>query len=758
VRPADDIVTGGARFLVLLALCAALGCAKTIAPEDPVDSGGGDQPSTDVPVAGTGGGGNGGAGGIDAAPNNGFGGFGGFIIDAGSDADGCAGDACGAPEVAEQSVCGDGKLTMGEECDDNNDVGGDGCSAACAVETDFACPAPGEKCVSTVKCNDRKVTGNEQCDDGNNKDGDGCSATCTLECGWVCTVGGGCRADKCGDGKLAGSEQCDDGNVMAGDGCSPTCTLENKAVTVAEGWACTSPKGAMGCVGPTTCKPTTCGNKLQEGSEQCDDGNQATGDGCTPFCRLEPVCPPAGGPCTTACGDGLLLPIDKANGQDCDDGNTNDGDGCSSKCKQEPGFECTDVTSTPDKLVLPIVYHDFKGWNEGDAVHDHPDFQHFQGNGRGFAGIVQPALGPQGFPLHVAGCFPMAGVGYPSLLTANGCAQGTAPGPVWDPAVDWFGMWYGDNAGFNKTIVSTITLPPIAGGAFQYTDLSFFPLDGVAGTWGNTPGQAHNYGFTSAVRTWFEYKGTASLSFYGDDDVWVFINKRLAVDLGGTHQQATGSVTLDPTTGHGYVCDFVAPGNAFPSLACSPALANGHDVDLGLVMGSAYEIVVFQAERFLTESNYQLTLSGFTSTKSACVGKCGDGVVTGTEQCDLKAAMNTGAYGGCKADCTLAPYCGDKMVQTPEEQCDDGVNLATYNATKKCGPGCKWASHCGDGMIDGMYEQCDQGDNNGKGYGFCAIDCKLGPRCGDKIVQTDAGEECDGTAACDNSCKKIIVN
>jgi fibro-slime domain-containing protein len=607
--------------------------------------------------------------------------------------------------------CGNHMIEFGENCEDGNTDSGDGCSSACVQEPGWICSTEVDKpCVRMVVCGDHVIEAPETCDDGNNTDGDGCSATCTLECGWECPMGAVCRAAKCGDGMVAGKEQCDDGNNTNGDGCSANCTLESKPVGVAEGWLCTSPVvavataadggtdgGADGgapaaCKGPTTCATTNCGNKIVEGSEQCDDGNQLTGDGCSPFCRLEPTCPVGGGPCTTACGDGLLLPIDKANGQECDDGNTVDGDGCSSTCKQEDGFLCTDVSTKPDKLVLPIVFHDFKGWNEGDPAHDHPDFSHFQGNGKGWAGIVQPTLGANGVPVHVTGCFPvpMAGAGnYPALLTANGCAPGGTPapaGPAWDTTTDWFGMWYVDNATFNKTIVSTLTLPPMAGGAFQFTadgasaTGGFFPLDGMG--WGNTPTFTHNYGFTSVARTWFEYSGTASLSFFGDDDVWVFINKKLAVDLGGTHQRSSGSVTLDAANGHGYVCDFVAPGNAFPSPTCTATATgagNGHDVDLGLKIGSVYEIAVFQAERFPTESNYQLTMGGFTGTKSMCEGHCGDGKLTAPEQCDLGTAMNTGAYGGCNPDCTLAPFCGDKKV-TNGEECD---------STAGCGADCK---------------------------------------------------------------------
>ena len=51
----------------------------------------------------------------------------------------------------------------------------------------------------------------EECDDGNNIDGDGCSALCQLECG---------------NGDLDSGEECDDGNTTDGDGCSSTCQIE----------------------------------------------------------------------------------------------------------------------------------------------------------------------------------------------------------------------------------------------------------------------------------------------------------------------------------------------------------------------------------------------------------------------------------------------------------------------------------------------------------------------------------------------------
>jgi fibro-slime domain-containing protein len=567
------------------------------------------------------------------------------------------------------SKCGDGVTQAGETCDDGNAVGGDGCSSDCLADPGYTCRTPGEACVREIACGNRAIEGAETCDDGNPTDGDGCSAGCALECGWVCPPGAACRAAKCGDGLVAGGEQCDDGNATSGDGCSNLCQLEGKPATVAEGWSCVTAKGtatANGCLGPTVCKATVCGNKQKEGTEQCDDGNTVTGDGCSPFCRLEPVCPPGGGPCSTVCGSGLLLPGDK---KQCDDGNTVDGDGCSATCMIEAGFTCTNVPVNPNPLVLPIVYRDFQSWKDPGG---HPDFEHWVG--LGMAGLVAPALSTTngGVPVHVAGCV--------STISANGCASDGAP--AWDPARDWFGMWYADDPTYNKTIVQPLTFTPIAGGAFQYNNDAFFPLDGVAGTWGTTPGQGHNFGFTSVTRYWFEYTGAATLTFVGDDDVFVFINKKLAVDLGGTHSSATGSITLDAADGTGYACDFVAPGPKPAAGACDSATKKGgHVVNLGLVKGSVYEIAVFQAERHTIESHYRLTLSKFSGTKSACVGACGDGVVVPPEACDLGKAKNTGAHGGCNPDCTLAPFCGDGIVQTAAgEECD--ANGAS--CTKAC--------------------------------------------------------------------------
>ncbi|MDX2092756.1 MAG: DUF4215 domain-containing protein [Kofleriaceae bacterium] len=570
---------------------------------------------------------------------------------------------------AREPRCGDGVLDPGEVCDDGDAEGGDGCAADCSsIEPGFACGDPGTPCVPTHICGNGIVEDLETCDDRNTNSSDGCSLTCALEMGWRCDVPGiRCSAAECGDGIIAGFEECDDGGA-ATPGCSDSCVLENGFQCPTQGTACIA---------------TVCGNGVREGTEQCDDGsmngsnvvpNNNLGDGCTPLCAREPVC--ANGTCTAVCGDGAIQ-----TGEGCDDGNLHDYDGCSSTCTEEYGFVCTPSTSVePTTLPVTIVYRDFKG---NDLTGGHVDFENKNDDLQ--LGMVETSLVNN----------------KPRLV--NDIDWGSPHSSIKNRTT--FGQWYTDNA-LAKTVVSTLPMTRTGSGTYVFDDGTFFPLDGIG--WQDTSvpvgereisRSSHNFSFTSELRYWFKWQGNEELEFKGDDDVWVFVNGKLAVDIGGVHGVRTGTITLNAAT--------------------------NTNKGLGMTSGGTYEVVVFQAERHTGASNYKLTLKGFNTQKSVCDDACGDGEASSYEACDLGAAQNTGGYNGCTASCELGPRCGDAIVQAGEEQCDDGI-----------------------------------AQNTGA-YGKCKPTCELGPRCGDGVVQTANGESCDdgntnGNDLCPANCTSII--
>ncbi|HTQ03475.1 MAG TPA: DUF4215 domain-containing protein [Polyangiaceae bacterium] len=657
-------------------------------------------------------------------------------------------------------VCGDGMRGPGEACDDGNTMDGDGCSADChTIELGYSCTVPGQPCVHHYTCGDGVVDPNEGCDDKNTMAGDGCSDHCRIEQGYKCDGSPSvCTPTTCGDGKKEGAESCDDGNTVAFDGCSPDCRAEP---TCATGMPCTS----------------SCGDGIVFGNEQCDDGNLRDGDGCSSTCMVEDgyVCN-NNAPCVQKMG------VDPKTGQMANictltvdatfrDFNANGATG--GHPDFQPGYnnsgaiqglvqDMLDTDGKPQQSTAATVANGF--------MHGQAAFAEWYRDGKPSSGPIPGKLvlwdnGKMGYVNRWGangeqwkGETTMADYGMPAYGGPAGggctaCAVGAGQ-MCYDPCTPW---------GANQTSSCCADIPTNNG--YDGNPL-FFPLDTAKGiltetrsegkvpseygwngwpwesdaatTLGVTtpiqtstglfPSKMHNFSFTTEVKYWFKYTNdmNATLDFTGDDDVWVFLNGHLAVDLGAWHVPLNGTLTI--ANGAVNVVTQITVMDDGTTLTSTKK--NGMASTYGLADGNVYQIQIFHAEREVEGSSFKLTLAGFNDTPSDCVTDCGDGMVGPGEECD--DGHNLGGYNQCAPGCVLGPRCGDGVVQTEDgEVCDDGMNTGTYGG---CGPDCMPGPRCGDGVVQAdQGEQCDDGMNVGN-YGGCAPGCKLGPYCGDGSI------------------------
>jgi fibro-slime domain-containing protein len=76
-------------------------------------------------------------------------------------------------------------------------------------------------------------------------------------------------------------------------------------------------------------------------------------------------------------------------------------------------------------------------------------------------------------------------------------------------------------------------------------EAEFFPLDFRPR---DPAGTSHNYSFCMELHTTFLHQSGLKFEFTGDDDVWVFINNNMLMDLGGIHPSVSASLQLDDLT------------------------------------------------------------------------------------------------------------------------------------------------------------------------------------------------------------------
>jgi fibro-slime domain-containing protein len=322
---------------------------------------------------------------------------------------------------------------------------------------------------------------------------------------------------------------------------------------------------------PTEGEARACTATCGEGSQTCQGGSWA---GC--------VVPPTRLPCRDACGEGTRLCQDNRAAEVCEVPPTRVActDGCgagtrlcqdgklAATCEVEPVVEdcstlcgpgqrtCTNGTwqactaSQPQEPKLMAIIRDFHKAIPDMSCDCQPD-----------PGLVQEVLGADGKP----------------VFAPSGPTQSVPSG------ADFFNEWYRDVPGVNlsTTIALPLTLSNRDKSVYTYVNNAFFPIDDQL--FGNE-GEVHNYAFTAEIATSFRYNGGETFTFSGDDDVFVFINRILVIDMGGIHEAESQTVDLDEQSGK-----------------------------LGLAKGGLYPMHIFFAERHMTESHFivETTISEF---------------------------------------------------------------------------------------------------------------------------------------------------
>ncbi len=311
---------------------------------------------------------------------------------------------------------------------------------------------------------------------------------------------------------------------------------------------------------------TACGDPSARGTEGDSDSQSAT---------ISSASFPTSGTDTSGTGSGATAssgttePTSGANASGATDSTTSttattatDSDASSdSDSNATPATTTTgEITATAsDTTTTTTTGETTSGDVECDTVLDaivrdfslgHPDFEDYGGD-TAYKGLVNPDLGPDSKPVY-----------------AHPGATPQTSGP------EAFKQWYNDAPGVNQTFPIQLDLTEIQPGLYQFASEAFFPVDGQG--FGNE-GLNHNFGFTTEIHTQFIYNGGEKFTFTGDDDLWMFINNKLAIDLGGLHPPLNDTVDLDAAAGL-----------------------------LGIVPGQTYTMDIFHAERHSDGSNFRI--------------------------------------------------------------------------------------------------------------------------------------------------------